>query len=241
MIGWLGYGGNSRAGAGSAERRKISSWEQGMRIERIVVSAAAAWMMCAAPVVAATVEDFRNEKVVVTEVKLAPGEDEAINGLHPSVVVYLAGYEAQIKFGDGEVKRESIVRGETLREPAEAGVLTNTGREALHLVRVEFLTAGSGEIWGRTGLSPGNQMIFEDEESRTYNIRLEAHGREPEHSHHARVAVCLSGAQIEHTLPDGSVHAANLKTDEVTWRPAETHKGQSLSDTNLWVVAIEPK
>jgi hypothetical protein len=202
---------------------------------------AGALLLAAGLVRAATVEDFKNDKVVVTEVKLAPGEQEAIGGRYPSVVVYLAGDEAQVKFADGKAKREPIVRGETLREPAEAGVLTDTGHEPLHLVRVEFLTAGSGEIWGRTGLPPNYEMIFEDKLGRTYSIRVAAHEWEPEHTHHARVVVCLSGAQIEHVLPDGSVHQATLKTDEVTWRPAETHKGHNLGDTNLWVVAIEPK
>jgi len=190
---------------------------------------------------ASTTEDLKNDKVAVTEVKLAPGEHEAISGHHPSVVVYLAGYEAQIKFDDGKTKRESIVRGETLREPAEAGVLTNTGHDPLHLVRVEFLTEGSSEIWGGSGLAPTSQMIFEDKLSRTYNIRVAAHASEPEHTHHDRVVVCLSGAKLEHILPDGTIQPSTLKTDEVSWRPGQTHKGRNLGDTNLWVVAVEPK
>jgi len=55
------------------------------------------------------------------------------------------------------------------------------------------------------------------------------------------VVVCLSGAQLEHVLPDGSIQPSTLKTDEVTWRPAQTHKGHNIGDTPLWVVAIEPK
>ncbi len=212
-----------------------------MRAGKIAIGAAAVWMAGVSLLFAATVEDFKNDKVVVTEVKLAPGEHEAIGGRHPSVVVYLAGYEAQIKFDDGKTKRESIVRGETLQEPAEAGVLTNTGHEALHLVRVEFLTAGSNEIWARSGFSPTSQMIFEDKLERTYNIRVAAHEWEPQHSHHDRVVVCLSGAKLEHILPDGSIQPSTLKTDEVSWRLAQTHKGHNLGDTNLLVVAIEPK
>src|ERR1700683_4524118 len=83
----------------------------------------------------ATVDDLSNGKVAVTEMRLAPGEQEAVNGSHPSVVVYLAGDAARIKFGDGKVKQEAITRGETLREPAEAGVLSNTGHTPLQLVR----------------------------------------------------------------------------------------------------------
>jgi hypothetical protein len=210
-----------------------------MRSANVLVGVFCAAAAC--PLLAATVNDFNNDKVAVTEVRLAPGEQEAISGRHPSVVVYLAGYEAQIKFADGKVKRESIVRGETLREPAMAGVLSNTGREPLHLVRVEFLTDGSSQMWGRDGFAPTSQMIFEDKLSRTYNIRVAAHAWEPLHTHYGRVTVCLEGAQLEHILPDGSIQHATLKTDEVAWRPAQTHKGHNLGDTNLWVVAIEPK
>jgi hypothetical protein len=207
-----------------------------------------AWMamgvLCATgavPLAAATTDDFSNSKVAVTEVKLAPGEHETVTGRHPSVVVYLEGDEAQIKFADGKVKRESIVRGETLKEPAEAGVLTNTGKVPVRLVRVEFLTAGGHEMWGRTGWPPNYQMIFEDQYGRTYNIRVAAHSTEPQHTHHERVVVCLSGGRIEHTLPDGSKQLTTLHDDEVTWRPGQTHVGHNLGDTNLWVVAIEPK
>jgi len=203
-----------------------------------------AFLLCSAvvgPLFAATTDDFKNDKVAVTEVTLAPGEHEMISGKYPSVVVYLAGYEARIKFADGKVKRESIVRGETLKEPAEAGELTNAGNEPLRLVRVEFLTAGSSELWGKSGLAPDYQMIFEDRYSRTYDIRIAAHAWESQHTHHARVVVCLQGAQLEHVLPDGSVQPSTLKTDEVVWRLGQTHKGHNLGDTNLWVVAIEPK
>jgi len=212
-----------------------------MRSATLLAGVGALCASAMVPLQAATTEDFRNDKVAVAEVRLAPGEQEAISGRHPSVVVYLAGYEAQIKFADGKVKRESIVRGETLREPAEAGVLINTGHEPLHLVRVEFLTNGSNEIWARSGFAPTSQMIFEDRLSRTYNIRVAAHEWEPQHSHHDRVVVCLEGARLEHILPDGKVQPSTLKTDEVSWRLAQTHKGHNLGDTNLWVVAIEPK
>jgi len=230
----------ARGSRRAALRRNLMN---GVGMHRAIVLAGLGVLVAGAavPLRAATVEDFKNDKVAVTEVKLAPGEHETINGRHPSVVAYLAGYEAQIKFADGKAKRESIVRGETVREPAEAGVLTNTAHEPLHLVRVEFLTAGSNEIWQRTGLPPNYQMIFEDKLSRTYNIRVAAHSWEPQHTHHDRVVVCLEGAKLEHVLPDGSVQASTLKTDEVTWRLAQTHKGHNLGDTNLWVVAIEPK
>src|SRR5580700_5193796 len=94
----------------------------------------------AVPLVAATTEVLKNEKVAVTEVTLAAGEKEPVGGHHASVVVYKAGEKAEIRFEGGGVEHEAIVRGETVKEPAKAGVLVNTGAVPLKLVRVEFLT-----------------------------------------------------------------------------------------------------
>lgn len=190
---------------------------------------------------ATTRKDFSNEKVYVTDETLAPGESEAIAGARPSVVVYLDGDAVSMTRSDGSKQTLHINRGKTVNEPARAEVLANAGSSALHLVRVEFLTAGSGEIWGATGLAPNYKVLFEDHLSRTYDIRIPAHGREPQHTHHDRVVVCLSGARLEHVLPDGRTQPSTLKTDDVVWRPSQTHVGHNLGDTALWVIAIEPK
>jgi hypothetical protein len=195
----------------------------------------------AVPLVAATTEVLKNEKVAVTEVTLAAGEKEHVAGHHASVVVYKAGEKAEIRFEGGGVEHEAIVRGETVKEQAKAGVLVNTGAVPLKLVRVEFLTEGGDAMWGKAGLPANYDMIFEDRHSRVYNIRIAPHAWEPQHTHHDRVVVCLSGAQLEHVLPDGSIQPSTLKTDEVSWRPGQTHKGHNIGDTPLWVVAIEPK
>jgi hypothetical protein len=205
-----------------------------------LVGVFALWM-AAGPLFAASTEVLRNEKVEVTEVSLKPGEQAPLLAHHASVVVYLAGDEAQVRLADGTKRKLTIERGKTLDEAARAGMLINTGNEALRLVRVEFLTPGSRAMWGTTGLPPNYGVIFEDEHSRTYNIRVPAHAWEPQHTHHDRVVVCLSGARLEHVLPDGRVVPSTLKTGEVDWRLGQTHKGHNLGDTDLWVVAIEPK
>jgi hypothetical protein len=195
----------------------------------------------ATPIFAATTEAFRNEKVVVTEEALAPGEQETVAGEHPSVVVFLSGDGVTAQFADGTAKNAAVHRGEVINEAAGRRMVTNTGHTPLKLVRAEFLTAGSDETWGMTGLPPDYKVFFEDQHSRTYEIRIAAHAWEPQHTHHARVVVCLSGAQLEHVLPDGTKQPSTLKTDEVTWRQGQTHTGHNLGDTDLWVIAIEPK
>ncbi|HKN20698.1 MAG TPA: hypothetical protein VJX73_04750 [Terracidiphilus sp.] len=205
------------------------------------IGAGLLFVACSAPLFAATSEVLRNEKVIVTEETLAPGEQEIVAGAHASVVVFLSGDAVQGKYVDGRERQDALQRGEVLNEAAGRRTVTNTGRTPLRLVRVEFRTSGSDETWGMTGLPPNYNVLFEDEHSRTYEIRIAAHAVEPQHTHHARVVVCLNGAQLEHVLPDGSKQPSTLKTGEVTWREGQTHTGHNLGDTDLWVIAIEPK
>jgi hypothetical protein len=205
------------------------------------IGAGLLFVTAAAPIFAATTEVFRNEKVIVTEEALAPGEQESVAGQHASVAVFLSGDAVQGKYVDGRQRQDAVLRGEVLNEAAGRRIVTNVGHTALRLVRVEFLTEGSDETWDMSGLPPNYKVLFEDRHSRTYDIRIAAHAWEPQHTHHARVVVCLSGAQLEHVLPDGSVQPSTLETDEVAWRLGQTHKGHNLGDTDLWVIAIEPK
>jgi hypothetical protein len=205
------------------------------------IGAGLIFVFAAAPIFAATTEVLRNDKVLVTEETLAPGEQEIVAGEHASVVVFLSGDAVQGKYVDGRQRQDAVLRGEVLNEAAGRRIVTNVGHTALRLVRVEFLTDGSGETWGMTGLPPNYKVDFEDRHSRTYEIRIAPHAGEPQHTHHARVVVCLSGAQLEHVLPDGSKQDSTLKTDEVAWRDEQTHTGRNLGGTDLWVIAIEPK
>jgi quercetin dioxygenase-like cupin family protein len=233
----------------AAPLRQFRFWKTGeeawMRIHRELIYAAAGTALLLAsavwPVAAQTTPIFRNEKVVVTKLILAPGAEAPLHQAHPSVVVFLQGQSVEKVLPGGSKQQESIERGKAQEEPAGAEILKNTGSTPLVFARVEFLTGGGNGMWGASGLAPNYKVLFEDRYSRTYEIRVPAHGSEPEHSHHDRVVVCLSGAQLMHTLPDGSTQHLTLKAGEIGWRVAQTHKGENLGDTDLWVIAIEPK
>ncbi len=184
---------------------------------------------------------LRNDKVAVTSETLAPGRQEQLDGAHANVLVVLSGDAIRVVAAGGQAKTLSVKRGDTLNQPAGVRSIANVGRTEVQLVRTEFLTDGSGITWGAVGLPPNYRLLFEDRYSRTYDIRIAAHQWEQQHTHHARVVVCLSGAQLEHVLPDGSVQPSTLKTGEVAWRQGQTHKGHNLGSTDLWVIAIEPK
>jgi hypothetical protein len=190
---------------------------------------------------ASTVEKIRNEKVLVTEDTLAPGESERIPDKLPSMVVYMTGGTAEIKPVRGKSHTDSVNEGQTVFQPADVGTIVNAGSLPLHFVRIEFLMAGSQETWGMSGLSPHYKMLLENQYARAYDIKIPAHTFEPQHTHHDRVVVSLSGAKLEHILPSGQIQPSTLKTGEVVWRLGATHVGHNLGDTDLWVIAVEPK
>ena len=191
---------------------------------------------------ATSVEKIRNDKVVVTEDTLGPGESEPLSPDRPSMLVYMNNGTAEITQGGaiGE-HNEAVKEGEVSFEHAGAGSIKNAGSSPLHFARIEFLTDGSSEAWGMTGLAPNYKMLLENRYARAYDIRIAAGEFEPQHTHHARVVVSLSGAKLEHILPDGTHQPSTLKSGEIVYRPAATHVGHNMGTTNLWVIAVEPK
>jgi hypothetical protein len=145
----------------------------------------------------------------------------------------------------GTVRNERLPRpvdeGEVAFFDAGAQPVHNAGPMPLHFVRIDFLTDGGPETWGKAGLPPAYLMLAENQYARAYDIRILPHTFEPQHTHHDRVVVCLSGAELEHILPDGTHQPSTLETGEIVWRLGATHVGHNLGTTDLWVIAIEPK
>jgi hypothetical protein len=189
---------------------------------------------------ASRIERIKNDKVVVTEETLAPGEQDPLPEPMSSMVVYMSDGEVEATAA-GSVRREEVLEGETVFQEAHAGTMKNVGHAPLHFTRVEFLGAGSPEIWGATGLSPHYKVVVENRYARAYDIRIPAGTFEPQHTHHDRVVVTLSGAELEHILPDGTKQPSTLKTGDVVWRLGATHTGHNMGNTDLWVIAVEPK
>jgi|SRR5450631_4340092 hypothetical protein len=190
---------------------------------------------------AGSVEKINNQKVLVTEETLAPGETASLPDTIPSMIVYMSGGSAEIIPVRGKPHSETAKRGETVFHSAGEGTIKNQGSSTLSFARVEFLTVGNPDTWGMSGLSPNYKMLIEDKYARAYDIKIPAQTFEPQHTHHDRVVVSLSGAKLEHILPDGSKQPSTLKTGEIVWRLGATHIGHNMGQTDLWVIAIEPK
>ena len=190
---------------------------------------------------ASSVEKIRNQKVTASEVTLAPGETASFPDSRPGMLVFLSGSKAEMIPGHGMARKESVKRGDTVFQSAADKSIRNEGSSELSFVRIEFLAAGNNETWGTTGLSSNYKLLIENQYARAYDIKIPAQSFEPQHTHHDRVVVCLSGARLEHILPDGQKQPSTLRTGEVVWRLGATHIGHNMGQSDLWVIAIEPK
>lgn len=190
---------------------------------------------------AGSIQKLRNDKVSVTEERLAPGETGSLGGARPSLIVYLSKGTIEILPVAGMGGREAVRRGETVFLPAGTRAIKNAGPSELKYVGVEFLTAGKLETWGKTGLPPNYKILVENRYARAYDVEIAPHTYEQRHTHHNRVVICLSGATLEHLLPNGQKQPSTLKTGEIVWRPGATHVGHNMGSTKLWVICVEPK
>jgi quercetin dioxygenase-like cupin family protein len=185
---------------------------------------------------AAQSEKVRNERVVVMEDRIAPGGSRSWRGDRPSMTVYFTPGELDVA---GRPRK--VLAGDAIFESAQTLTIKNAGASEVKLARIEFVGPGLVETWGAAGLSPNYKVLLENRYTRVYDIRIPAGAREPQHTHHDRVVVCLRGAQLEHLLPDGRVEPSTLATGEIAWRRGSTHIGHNLGKTDLWVIAVEPK
>ena len=184
---------------------------------------------------------IKNDQVIATEETLRPGQAEAAGNGLPSITVFLSDGVVQRTPDGGKPVTTPVKRGEVIFRRPRDGKLTATGAAEMRLVRVEFSGAESKVVWGTTGFGPDSKMLVENGYVRAYDIRIPAGKNEPQHTHHDRVVVCLSGAQLRHLLPDGHEEDSTIKTGECLWRRGQTHIGKNIGATDLWVIAIEPK
>ena len=188
-------------------------------------------------------EIFRNEQVAVMELTILPGETEPLHAHGNYVSVQMSDAIAEVTEEGTAARKVSLHRGDVLFRAPFRHAVKNVGTTEIRAIRIDFLGPGrpGQPLWENAGLSPNYKVLFENQFARAYDIRIPAGTKEPQHTHRDRVVVCLSGAELRHLLPDGSTEVSTLKTNEVAWRRGNTHIGQNLGRTDLWVIAIEPK
>jgi hypothetical protein len=187
------------------------------------------------------IEMIRNDEIVAYDEIVHPAETEAPSSGLPNVTVYLNGGTLETTSTSGKSQSMTVKRGGAVFRGPRAGLISNTGTAEIRFIRIEFLGKVSAETWGTNGFAPSSTLILENGYARVYDIRVPAGVTEPQHTHHDRVVVCLSGALLKHILPDGHEENSSLKTNDCLWRRAQTHVGKNLGKTDLWVIAVEPK
>ena len=200
----------------------------------LLLALGALCLASAAP--AAPAAALGNEHVAVYQETLAAGQREALAGPGPSVTVFLT--DGRIRLGGDS---RAVKRGEVLYRDAVDGPITAAAAGPVGYVRVELKGPASPETWGQTGLPPNYRIVAETPYVRAYDVRIAAGSNEPLHTHHDRVVVCLSGAQLRHELPDGHTEVSSMQTGQIAWRKGQTHVGHNIGRTDFWAICIEPK
>jgi hypothetical protein len=178
-----------------------------------------------------------NEKVMVFEPVMAPGE--ILPGGRPAVVVFTAAGAIETMAPEGS-RRAEVKAGDAIF--VEAGVkVKDVGTTDLRFARIDFVGQGSTEQWGTAGISPRYKVLIENRYTRVYDIRIASGEKEPQHTHHDRVVICFSGAELRHLFPDGKTETSSMKTGEIAWRKGSTHVGENRGKTDFHAVAVEPK
>lgn len=84
-------------------------------------------------------------------------------------------------------------------------------------------------------------VVSENDEVRIVKVHYGPHEKSVMHSHPNSVAVFLTDAQAEFTLPDGKKQTMNLKAGESMYTPAATHLPENTGDKAMDLILVELK
>lgn len=184
---------------------------------------------------------IRNDRVIAYEEIVHPAETESSSEGFANVTVFLSAGLIGIAPDSGKPVTRTVRLGEVIFRGPHDGKISAVGTDEIHFMRIEFCGKESKEMWGRAGIPPDYALLIENGFARVYEIRIPAGGGEPLHTHHDRVVVCLSGAQLRHLFPNGREENSTLKTWQCAWRLGQTHVGRNIGNSDFWAIAIEPK
>ncbi len=85
------------------------------------------------------------------------------------------------------------------------------------------------------------KVLFENEEIRVIEVRVEAGGKVPRHSHPSGFAYALSDFKAKTTLPDGTIIVGEYKAGQFTETKPVTHMEENTGETLAHLLLIEFK
>ena len=111
----------------------------------------------------------------------------------------------------------------------------------VRLVRIEFGGAELKAVWGRTGLAPNYKLLIETATpGSTTSGSLPGRASRFTPTMTASWFVC-PGRNCGTFCRMGHTEDSSLKTGDCLWRLGQTHVGRNIGQTDLWVIAVEPK
>jgi quercetin dioxygenase-like cupin family protein len=84
-------------------------------------------------------------------------------------------------------------------------------------------------------------VISENDQVRILKVHYGPHEKSVMHSHPAAVAVFLTDANAQFTLPDGKKEPRNMKAGDSQYTAAATHLPENMGDQAMDVIVIELK
>lgn len=114
------------------------------------------------------------------------------------------------------------------------------------LVAAVFLSAafclGRADSQDPVKVDPGHfKVVFENEDIRVLEIRVQAGEKVPSHSHPPGFAYALSDFKAKTTFPDGTIIDGEYKTGQSAETKAVTHMEENTGKTEARLLLIEFK
>jgi len=190
---------------------------------------------------------FENEYVRVLRWTVPAGGKTAMHE-HPALVsVSLTPGKVRFTMPDGRTREAENTAGEATWSEAEKHASENLGSSADHVIQVELKKAGAaGGAVGTAG-SPDPTRVdpehytaeFENDRVRVLRIRYGPNEKSVMHFHPRNVAVFLTDAQGQFTLPDGNKMDTHFKAGEVRWGDGEQHLPANTGSRPFELILVE--
>ena len=84
-------------------------------------------------------------------------------------------------------------------------------------------------------------VVSENDQVRILKVHYGPHEKSIMHSHPNAVAVFMTDATVQFTLPDGKKQISKVKTGESQFTPAGVHLPENMGDKDMEVILVELK
>lgn len=186
---------------------------------------------------------FENDQVRVVQYLIKPGEKTPKHS-HPNRVnILFTDAKAKITTEDGTCTNFQGKAGSAAWLPATTYIYENIGDKPIEGVLVEPKTPHSARPQGSADetIVPGTKVVFENDQVRVVNYRVESGQKTAMHGHPDHVLIARTDAKANVTTPDGTTTVSEIKAGQVRWRSALQHAVQNTGDKPFEGILVEMK